>query len=315
MSGLALPASLAALTRCAADDQARYSMAGVHLTDPGGGQYKATVTDGRRLIHVQGYCPETKNDPPGELGCPPDVPVMVPRDAWDTMFRFAPKLASYQRSTYLRPGEKNAPVRVARLSDGRLLLSSLDRTLTTEQLDGKFPNWHQVMPKGKPVAVVSVQPKLLAETLTAMAAMLGDEFQRVTLCFFKPGEPIGLVAKNSQACIDALLMPLTPDDPKPAPRYQPPTATPLPDKLEPQASVGETVEEYFREWDERFADDPDGDNWRTNPDADNDTDCILDAYDIPWERDVVKAAVEAFYKQHNVTETPETPTTEEEPNG
>src|SRR5262249_47412409 len=130
MSGLALPASLAALTRCAGEES-RYSLAGVQLTDPGGGQYKATVTDGRRLIHLQGSCPETKNDPPGELGVPPDVPVMVPSEAWNVMFRFAPKMYNGDRQRY---GEKTAPVRVARLSDGRLLLSSQDRTLTTDQV-------------------------------------------------------------------------------------------------------------------------------------------------------------------------------------
>jgi hypothetical protein len=241
MSGLALPSSLAQLTRCAGEES-RYSLAGVQLTDPGGGQYRATVTDGRRLIHVQGYCPETKNEPAGELGCPPDVPVYVPSDAWNTIFRFAPKLLGYQRSQY---GEKTAPVRVARLSDGRVLLSSKDRTLTTDQLDGKFPDWRTVMPKGQPVAVVSVQPKLLAETLTALAGMLGDEFQRVTLCFFGPNTPIGLVAKNSVACIDALLMPLDEPEPKqPAPSYTP--RTPLPDeedvKEAPYATLEETVE-------------------------------------------------------------------------
>src|SRR5262249_12529952 len=159
-----------------------------------------------------------------------------------------------------------------------LLLSSQDRTLTTQQLDGKFPDWHQVMPKGNPVAVVAVQPKLLAETLTALAAMLGDEFQRVTLCFFKPGEPIGLVAKNSVACIDALLMPLTPD-PEP------------PKKREPQASIDETVKEYFTEL---F--DLSGEQLRAE-DRENDvqyhTDEIDDAFDLPWSRDIVQKAVEA----------------------
>jgi hypothetical protein len=298
MSGLALPSSLAQLTRCAGEES-RYSLAGVQLTDPGGGQYRATVTDGRRLIHVQGYCPETKDQPAGELGCPPDVPVYVPSDAWNTIFRFAPKLLGYQRSQY---GEKTAPVRVARLSDGRVLLSSKDRTLTTDQLDGKFPDWHQVMPKGNPVAVVSVQPKLLAETLTALAAMLGDEFQKVTLCFFKPGQPIGLVAKNSVACIDALLMPLTPPemerDYQPARSYTPPR----PEKREPQASIGETVEQYFAEMDDEGELD-----WRADPNAEGDADSIMGEYDIPWDRDVVKAAVEAFYKQHGVKETEKEP--------
>jgi hypothetical protein len=273
-------------------------MAGVQLTDPGGGQYKATVTDGRRLIHVQGYCPETKNEPPGELGCPSDVPVMVPRDAWDTIFRFAPKLIGYERNRY---GEKTAPVRVARLSDGRVLLSSKDRTLTTDQLGGHFPDWRQVMPKAKPIAVVSVQPKLLAETLTALAAMLGDEFQRVTLCFFGPNTPIGLVAKNSAACIDALLMPLDEPEPKPVP----------PKKHEPQASIQETVEEYFAELDNPEDANSEA-NWRNDPNADYDTDEILETYDIPWDRDVVKAAVKAFYEQHGVTETSESPPTEEQ---
>jgi hypothetical protein len=310
MSGLALPASLAQLTRCAGEES-RYSLAGVQLTDPGGGQYKATVTDGRRLVHVQGYCPETKNEPPGELGCPPDVPVYVPSDAWNTIFRFAPKLLGYQRSQY---GEKTAPVRVARLNDGRVLLSSKDRTLTTDQLGGKFPDWRQVLPKGKPVAVVSVQPKLLAETLTALGSMLGDEFQRVTLCFFGPNRPIGLVAKNSVACIDALLMPLTTDEPKPAPAPPPAPRRPLPEKKAPQASIQETVEEYFADLDAHTEGEDHDDAWRNDPDADYDTDNILEIYDIPWDRDVVKAAVEAFYEQHGVTETPETPTTDEEPN-
>jgi hypothetical protein len=269
MSGLALPASLAALTRCAGEES-RYSMAGVQLTDPGGGQYRATVTDGRRLIHVQGYCPETKTEPAGELGCPPDVPVMVPRDAWDTIFRFAPKLIGYERNSY---GEKTAPVRVARLSDGRVLLSSKDRTLTTDQLDGHFPDWRQVMPKKNPIAVVSVNPKLLAETLTALAAMLGDEFQRVTLCYFGPNTAIGLVAKNSAACIDALLMPL--DEPTPPAK---------PQKMESQNSVEETVEAWF-------TNDPD---WPYEILVEEDTDQIMEEVDVPWGRGVIKAAVEAF---------------------
>jgi hypothetical protein len=308
MSGLALPSSLAQLTRCAGEET-RYSLAGVQLTDPGGGQYRATVTDGRRLIHVQGYCPETKDQPAGELGCPPDVPVYVPSDAWNTIFRFAPKLHGWERNQY---GEKTAPVRVARLSDGRVLLSSHDRTLTTDQLDGKFPDWRQIMPKGNPVAVVSVQPKLLAETLTALAGMLGEEFQHVTLCFFKPGEPIGLVAKNSVACIDALLMPLTP--PEMERDYQPPAKVVTNGeswrnrKAEPQATVGETVEEFFS--------DVDDESLQTDPNADGDTESIEEQYELPadWTTEIVKVAVLAYYAQHGVTETPETPKTDEEPN-
>src|SRR5262249_50559658 len=155
------------------------SLDAVLVADPGHGQYRVTVSDGRRLVHVQGMCPEMKNEDTGELGCPPDASVLVPREAWDVMFRIAPRITGHRR---YHTAEKTSPVRMPRLAAGRLLLPSAERTLTTDQIDGHYPAWRDVLPKDKPLAVVNVQPKLLAELLTAIASTLPDNGQNVALC-------------------------------------------------------------------------------------------------------------------------------------
>jgi len=293
MRGLALPASLAAITRCAGDSS-RYSMSCVEVADPGGGQYKATVTDGRRLLHVQGHCPvdRGKITDRGELGTPPDVPVYCPRDSWDLMFRISPKLTGHARYAYA--SDKNMPVRILRQSDGRLLLSSAERTVTTDQVDGKFPNWRDVMPKDKPAAVVHVQPKLLAELLTSIASMLPDDNQRVAICLWHPTETkqgldarvMAVVAKNNtnNTCIDGLLMPLEPPPPEEK-------------KREPQTSIDETVEEFFTECFDLAAEHVPEEEEEFAKDVEYYTDEIEDTYDLPWSRDVVQKAVEAALKK------------------
>ena len=60
---------------------------------------------------------------------------------------------------------------------------------------------------------IAVNPEYLANLLTAIAAMLGDDTRRVTLAFWTPDAPMAVVAKDATTglCLDGMLMPLTTD--------------------------------------------------------------------------------------------------------
>jgi hypothetical protein len=219
MNGLHLPATLGPLARCAADDQGRYSMNGVQVSDPGDGTFRCAVTDGRRLLVARGICPER-----GHLNCPPDAHVVVPTGAWNEAFRKIPKLVP-QNGRWSSPKPPDAVsfefTGGPQMHQAKVRVATGERSFNCDPIDGRFPDWNQVIPKGPPAFAIRVNPELLANLLTAMSQMLGEDCQTVTLCFWKPETPLGVVAKDSATglCLDGLLMPLT--DSTPVPRYEP----------------------------------------------------------------------------------------------
>jgi hypothetical protein len=101
-------------------------------------------------------------------------------------------------------------------------------------VEGRFPNISQVVPKKRPLFTFSIDPKLFAETLLAMADLLPDESRAVHCFYYGEGLPIGFCARNPEngAMIDALIVPLVAPKPdpkategKPQPEPQP-AATP-----------------------------------------------------------------------------------------
>jgi hypothetical protein len=219
MSGLHLPTTLGPLARCAADDQGRYSMNGVQVSDPGDGTFRCAVTDGRHLLVAQGICPER-----GHLNCPPDVGVIVPAPAWNEAFRKPPKLVA-QNGRWSSPKE---PETVSfeftggpQMHSAKIRVATRDRSFSCDPIDGRFPDWTQIIPKTAPAFTIKVNPTYLANLLTAVSHMLGDESQGVTLAFWKPDVPMAVVAKDAATglCLDGLLMPLT--DSTPVRRYEP----------------------------------------------------------------------------------------------
>jgi hypothetical protein len=83
--------------------------------------------------------------------------------------------------------------------------------MTTEAIDGRFPTIANVIPKTRPMFTFRVDPRMLAETLLAMSALLPDEAQGVQVFFYGKDTPIGLCARNFEngMMIDALVVPLT----------------------------------------------------------------------------------------------------------
>src|SRR6516164_4096439 len=202
MSGLSLPATLGPLTRCAADDQGRYSMNGVQVRDPGDGTFCCVSTNGRYLLIARGVSP---GDERGHLGCPPDRSIVVPTVAWNEAFRKVPQLLDQPRGS-----NKPKTVEVA-LEGTKVRLSSQERSFTCDQIDGRFPDWTQVLPKRGPAFTIYVNPDLLFDILTAVKQMIGEQ-DKVTLAFWSDTEPLAVVAKSAESglCIDGLVMPLTP---------------------------------------------------------------------------------------------------------
>jgi DNA polymerase III sliding clamp (beta) subunit (PCNA family) len=202
-----LPATLGPLARCAATDTGRYSMAGVQVSDPGDGTFRCVVTDGRSLLIARGICPER-----GHLNCPPDVGVIVPSAAWHELFRKTPKLIAPGRSW--QTSSPPLPVTIESAGE-KVRLETGERGFVSDRIDGHFPDWTQIIPKTPPAFTIVVNPELLANLLTAISHILGDETQRVTLCFWKPDAPMAVVAKDAAIglCLDGLLMPLTDSSP------------------------------------------------------------------------------------------------------
>jgi DNA polymerase III sliding clamp (beta) subunit (PCNA family) len=190
------------LTRCAADDQGRYSMNGVQVRDPGDGTFCCVSTNGRYLLIARGI---SLGDERGHLGCPPDRPIVVPTVAWNEAFRKVPQLLDQPRGS-----NKPKTVKVA-LEGTKVRLSSNERSFTCDQIDGRFPDWTQVLPKRGPAFTIYVNPDLLVDILTAVKQMIGEQ-KKVTLAFWTDAEPMAVVAKSAETglCIDGLVMPLTP---------------------------------------------------------------------------------------------------------
>jgi DNA polymerase III sliding clamp (beta) subunit (PCNA family) len=186
-----------------ADDQGRLSMNGVEVTDPGNGTFCCVGTDGRYMLIARGI---QAGDARGHLGCPPDRAVLVPAVAWTEAFRKMPKLLDTPSWSAKKP-----TVEVS-LEGQKVRLSGRERSFTCDEIDGRFPNWRQVLPKRPPAFTIYANPDYLAELLKTVSGMLGGETKRVTLAFWSDNEPLAFVARDRESglCLDGILMPLTP---------------------------------------------------------------------------------------------------------
>jgi DNA polymerase III sliding clamp (beta) subunit (PCNA family) len=229
---LHLPAILASLVGSAADDIGRYSMNGIEIREQGNNTFCCTVTDGQQLVIARGPCPAR-----GRLNGMSGACVVVPSAAWQEAFRKEPKGLSVWRPRTQRNEQDH--VAIERLLNGKLrFIASANRTFECDAVEGRFPDWTQVLPKSKPRFSIDVSVDLFIELLRTVGRMLSDDNRRVTLCFWSDSTPMAVVAKDTNGiCLDSLLMPLTRDEPRPS---LPPPAT---QQLPPPAEEEEEAEE------------------------------------------------------------------------
>jgi hypothetical protein len=209
---LFIPRSLCALKRVAAkSEHARFGATqGIRIA-LASGLYRAEATDGRRAIVVQGMAPAEDPPWPGFKDTPDDAfeAIILPKD----LERACKVGEDFLQSRFGLFGIATV---------GKEVCLGLGTELVTARtVEGRFPNLNQVVPRKRPLFTFRVDPKILAETLLAMADLLPDEDRAVPFFYYGDGFPLGFCARNAQTgmMIDALVVPFT--IPKPAAKDTP----------------------------------------------------------------------------------------------
>ena len=204
---LFIPRSLCALKRVAAKaEHARFGATqGIRIALRSG-LYRAEATDGRRAIVVQGLTAIEDPPWPGFKDLPDDAceAVVMPKD----LERAAKLGDSFVQDRFDMIG-------IATMGNDVCLGLGTD-VVSARMVEGRFPNISQVIPKKRPLFTFRVDPRILAETLLAMADLLPEEARGVQFFYYGEDLPLGFCARNidNGIMIDALVVPLvapTPD--------------------------------------------------------------------------------------------------------
>lgn len=195
-----LPASIANLKLLAArSESARFAMTGM-LVEVDGESYACTVTDGRVFLSARGSnsgC-EGKGSILVPLNMPPQTKDLSAKDN----LSLKDAMQGLKADGWLKiMFESGSPViRVAGTNHKQMDLRTLD---------GRFPKYRSIIPKGRPQFVMSFNPFYLHKLLSAMLPFFPEDNQRVKLCMFKPEAPLCLVAEAGGVALDGLIMPLS----------------------------------------------------------------------------------------------------------
>ena len=186
---LFIPRSLCALKRVAAKaEHARFGATqGIRIA-LAAGLYRAEATDGRRAMVVQGLVPIEDPPWPGFKDLPDDAceAVILPKD-----LERASKLGDqFVQSRFDMVGMAT--------SGNDMFLGLGNDVINTRTVEGRFPNISQVIPKKRPLFTFRVDPKILAETLLAMADLLPEESRGVQCFYYGEDLPIGFCARTSR---------------------------------------------------------------------------------------------------------------------
>jgi len=198
-----LPPVVAALSKVAAKDEGRYSMAGVRVLDPGDGTYRLEATDGKRAVILRGYNLDADRVP--EMpACEESVRAsdgIVPSRDWVDGFKMVPA------SRHNGPAIPLALV----LRQDDVCMATLGAQRQCRLLEGRFPNFANVLPEKPAKVSFAVNPVLMIELLQVVKAIVGDE-PKVMIHFWHPDQPVGLTCSTPDhggVFFDGLIMPLS----------------------------------------------------------------------------------------------------------
>jgi DNA polymerase III sliding clamp (beta) subunit (PCNA family) len=177
-----------------ADESARYSMSGVHVTDRGHA-YELVATDGKRLLLVQGLndprCPyseilETADDS--------ETSAVIPAADWSSALKWK------------WGGSDIAALSIALGKNGLITMAKGEQSLRTQAVEGRYPDYHGILPKSPSRVGFKVGVDLLLGLLKAFkTAGAGD----VEFLWYGDNKPFGLAAETESGIVlDALQMPL-----------------------------------------------------------------------------------------------------------
>jgi hypothetical protein len=191
-----LPYTLAGLADICADQSARYSMSGVHVTDRGH-VYELVATDGKRLLMVQGF---NQGSPllsdVIEAADDSETSAVIAADDWANALKW--KWA--WQSTVV-------PLSIALGKNGLITMSKGEQSLRTQAVEGRYPDYHSILPKAPSRVGIKVGIDLLLGFLKAFKTAGADQ---VDILWYGDGKPFGIAAETEAGLVlDALQMPLT----------------------------------------------------------------------------------------------------------
>jgi hypothetical protein len=208
---LILPPNLASLARLAGD-ATRYALSSVRLARTPDG-YEAVATNGKLLGHVSGpnaADPETDYpDLPALAAAPNGATVaLVPADSWTEAFRLVPKQKAH------KPALRNLAAVLGEI-ETTFGATDLDRcrSLSTRNVEGRYPDFTQVYLSGPPRATVRVNADLLCDLLKVAAEFATDGAVTLELREGKNGTPVPVMVRAQNASgqqFTGVLVPLTP---------------------------------------------------------------------------------------------------------
>lgn len=183
-----LPVNLAPLANVAAKESTKFAMNGVQVEFHDDNTYTAVATDSKRIIMVEGRCPDAATFP--EIPALKSAPngksrALVPTDSWSKTFKDAAKMT---KGRYVKPVLQNVAVVCGEneVTFGMTNLAQVE-TPMTRQLEGRYPPFREIFPRKSPTVRLRVDAKLLADTLKAVAAMGDDdEYNTVMLEIYDP---------------------------------------------------------------------------------------------------------------------------------
>lgn len=178
--------------------------------------YTAVATDGRRMIVVEGEYPPVSDEFPKmpTLDAAPNgkTQAVIPAKAWRETMSKAAKATKKAVKPILR--ENVAVVMGEQVTTFGATDMEQETVATARNVDGRFLNWRCVMPdESKAKAVISFDPKLMAELLTAVASIgCDDEYKRVELRLYGDHAPMTITSRSpNRPHTTGVLVPLLPN--------------------------------------------------------------------------------------------------------
>lgn len=205
-----VPKQVFAVGKVAATEQGRYAINGVQLERTPDGRPLAVATDGKRMIAAVWHeDPKHGDDWPAEAQVPgQDIGTdgaIVPLELWKQIAKGIP-------AKTMRPGLKQAQVKLEGRQVNAVTSNLLEHRKTGGLVvEGVFPKFRQVIPKGEKKAYITFNAKYLAEVALAVAEAAGPrpdgKEQTVTLAIEDESRAALIVAGTPGASVLGVLMP------------------------------------------------------------------------------------------------------------
>jgi hypothetical protein len=216
---LYLPRSVASILPFAAKEAGRYAaMTGVRVcrfADKDGHYFKVEATDGKRAVILRGPCKMPAVDHDALINAPNGVhEALVEARELKRAFDLC-----IPRDFKSRSGA--TPPLGLELSEHQVVMAGPGGTITTNALEGRFPDIRQVLPKQGAKMGFRVNPHLLSELLLTASQFLDEAGMFVEVLFWEgEGEadpkgqptchPVGVIARNAEGItFDSLIMPIS----------------------------------------------------------------------------------------------------------